>query len=156
MNDDDKTPDPTALPAKKRRSSFPKGVSGNPAGRKPGSKNNLTLLREHLSTPDLLKDVLAKTVERAKDGDVQALKLLLDRLWPVQRSTLPAADVSPSDDTLTAQGSAVLHAMLNGQIAADVGTAMLQGLQGQAKIIESEQLAERVAELERLASLNVI
>ena len=63
---------------------FPKGVSGNPAGRPKGSKNAITLLRQSLELqlreqagPDM-GSVLEKCIELALDGDTRMIKLLLD------------------------------------------------------------------------------
>ena len=63
---------------------FPKGVSGNPKGRPPGSKNKITLLRQSLelqlreqAAPDL-PGVMEKAVELAMEGDRSMIKLLLE------------------------------------------------------------------------------
>lgn len=63
---------------------FPKGVSGNPAGRPKGSKNKITLLRQSLelqlrqqAAPDL-PGVLQKAVDLAMEGDASMIKLLLE------------------------------------------------------------------------------
>lgn len=63
---------------------FPKGVSGNPAGRPKGSKNKITLLRESLelqlreqAAPDMA-GVLHKATELALDGNPGMIKLLLE------------------------------------------------------------------------------
>lgn len=63
---------------------FPKGVSGNPAGRPKGSKNQITLLRQSLelqlreqAAPDM-GAVLDKAVELALEGDARMIKLLLE------------------------------------------------------------------------------
>lgn len=64
---------------------FPKGVSGNPAGRPKGSKNKITLLKQSMelqlredAAPDMGL-VLEKAIELALDGDRQMIKLLLDK-----------------------------------------------------------------------------
>jgi hypothetical protein len=64
---------------------FPRGVSGNPAGRPKGSKNKITLLKQSMelqlreeASPDM-GAVLQKAVELALEGDRQMIKLLLDK-----------------------------------------------------------------------------
>ncbi len=65
---------------------FPKGVSGNPAGRPKGGKNKITALkqdleiavREHM-TPSVIRDIVHKMALQALEGDVQAAKLILDK-----------------------------------------------------------------------------
>jgi|SRR5688572_1881831 len=73
-NDDIRNPDGT----------FPRGKSGNPAGRPLGSKNKITLLKQSLelqlreqAAPDIGR-VLAKAFELALDGDRQMIKLLVE------------------------------------------------------------------------------
>lgn len=65
------------------------GQSGNPAGRKPGTKNHIVLLqrelevavREHLSV-SRVKNIITKLADMAESGHVHAAKLLLDKMIP--------------------------------------------------------------------------
>jgi hypothetical protein len=70
--------------AKKQRGRpFRKGVSGNPAGRKPGSKNYSTILLRAIAADDMT--AIAKAlVARARGGDTTAAKIILDRLAPLR------------------------------------------------------------------------
>lgn len=63
---------------------FPKGVSGNPAGRPKGSKNAITLLKQSLelqlrdqASPDMAA-VLDKAVELALEGHPGMIKMLIE------------------------------------------------------------------------------
>ena len=63
---------------------FPKGKSGNPAGRPKGSKNAITLLKQNLelqlreqASPDM-GAVLEKAIELALEGHPGMIKLLLE------------------------------------------------------------------------------
>ena len=62
------------------------GQSLNPAGRKKGSKNRLTLYREAVlmkQEKKLLKnlpEILDVVIKKAKEGDMTATKLFLDRV----------------------------------------------------------------------------
>ena len=64
---------------------FPKGTSGNPLGRPEGSKNRATVLREKFDVAllDAIDEdgefikVLEAMLLKAKQGDVQAAKLIL-------------------------------------------------------------------------------
>lgn len=63
---------------------FPKGVSGNPAGRPKGRKNEITLLKQELehalrtrAAPEL-GAVLDKAIELALEGHPGMIKLLLE------------------------------------------------------------------------------
>ena len=59
---------------------FVKGQSGNPAGRPVGSKNKCTQFRELLE--DDLPALVSVLRDRAMEGDMNAMRLLLERLVP--------------------------------------------------------------------------
>ena len=59
---------------------FVKGQSGNPAGRPVGSKNKCTQFRELLE--DDLPSLVSVLREKALEGDMNAMRLLLERLVP--------------------------------------------------------------------------
>jgi hypothetical protein len=54
-----------------------KGESGNPAGKKPGTRHKATLAVERLLDGEG-EELTRKAIELAKDGDLTALKLCLD------------------------------------------------------------------------------
>lgn len=59
---------------------FTKGQSGNPAGRPVGSKNKCTQFRELLE--DDLPALVSVLRDKALEGDMSAMRLLLERLVP--------------------------------------------------------------------------
>jgi hypothetical protein len=59
---------------------FTKGQSGNPAGRPVGSKNKCTQFRELLE--DDLSALVSVLRDKALEGDMNAMRLLLERLVP--------------------------------------------------------------------------
>lgn len=76
----------------KNKTSFPKGKSGNPRGRPKGSKNSTTILKEALKQDfdkALQKDfskIMKAIVDKAKEGDMVAAKMILDRVVPVTKA----------------------------------------------------------------------
>jgi hypothetical protein len=76
-------------PEKKRRGPgkpWPKGISGNPAGRRRGSLNKSTISARRLAQAYLnaaVEPVFQKLVEKAKEGDVQCIRLVVERILPV-------------------------------------------------------------------------
>src|SRR5438445_5755972 len=63
---------------------FEKGKSGNPAGRRPGSRNKATLAAELVFDGEA-EALSRKAVELALDGSEAALRLCLDRIIATRR-----------------------------------------------------------------------
>lgn len=66
---------------------FPKGVSGNPAGRPKGRKNDLIALKQDLEIAvreslsiERIKRIVNRVAMMAEDGNLQAAKLILDKV----------------------------------------------------------------------------
>lgn len=124
---------------------FKPGQSGNPAGR-PKDKTPATLLRKAIA--DDMPDVVRKLVELAKGGDVQAAKVLLDRICPPLRpQTMPIA--LPVNGTLAERGNEIIKATMAGAIPPDIGSQLITALAHQAKIVEIDELTKRIEALER-------
>lgn len=83
---------PSVLKEKPKNHRFQKGKSGNPLGRPKGSKNKSTIVKEALKAEaeDLLvkhlPDVVKEVIRQAKQGNMVAAKMLLDRAIPVKRA----------------------------------------------------------------------
>ena len=60
----------------KQAGRFEKGRSGNPAGKPPGARNRATLAAEALLDGEA-EALTRKAIERAKEGDSVALRLVL-------------------------------------------------------------------------------
>src|SRR5262249_46653652 len=63
---------------------FEKGQSGNPTGRPRGARNRMTMLMQELLEEDA-EAIARKLIELAKDGDIAALRMCLDRLAPARK-----------------------------------------------------------------------
>jgi hypothetical protein len=79
---------------------FQPGQSGNPAGRKKGSKNKHTLLKEAVKKEAeemvlrKFKQIVDTTIKLAEEGDSTCLKIVWDRILPKD------ADKKSTDDKL--------------------------------------------------------
>jgi len=71
-----------------RSGQFSKRTSGNPAGRPPGSRNRAALLMESM-LEDAAEELTSKVIEMASNGDISALRLCFERLFPPAR-TVPS------------------------------------------------------------------
>lgn len=94
---------------------FAPGVSGNPAGRPKGSRNDIANMKRQLEmafiehvTPEKLKRVINKVVERAEAGSIPAAKLIFDKLIS------NASDSEDAGDT----GRTVVFQIVNATFAA--------------------------------------
>jgi hypothetical protein len=88
---------------------FKPGQSGNPSGRRKGTKSEATILREILSRKitirqgdkarrvPLLEAVLLKITEGALHGDLKATVLLLNRVAAIQSDETATSDLSPDE-----------------------------------------------------------
>jgi hypothetical protein len=123
---------------------FKAGISGNPKGR-PKDKTPATLLRK--SIIDDMPEIILKLVEQAKNGDTAAAKILLDRCCPALKPQALAINL-PANGTLAEQGNEIIRATLSGNIPPDIGAQLITALANQGKLIELQELTERIEILE--------
>jgi hypothetical protein len=131
---------------KPRRSQgrFPKGASGNPSGRPPGSRNKNTLLMEALLDEEG-ESLTRKAIALAKKGDVTALRLCLERLLPPRKDRLIQLDLP---DQLPDAVSTVVEAIAAGQITPGEGEVVANILAIQNQIVDTAELVRRIEQLE--------
>jgi len=122
-----------------------KGQSGNPAGRPKGTAK-VAKLRSLIEAD--MPEVIAKVVELAKEGDMSAAKLLIDRVIPTIRPVEQPRVTLPAGKTLTERGEAVLNAMQAGEIAPGEAQAAIGALAAQARLVEVAEIEKRLSELE--------
>lgn len=80
---------PSLLQTRDQNGRFPRGVSGNPAGRPPGRKGEIVALkqdleialRQHVDKRKIVR-IIDKLVNKAMNGNLQAAKLILDKVLP--------------------------------------------------------------------------
>ena len=140
----------TAKTANQQRGQpFKKGVSGNPRGRRAGSRNKATMLLEKMMADDG-EGVVNAVLEAAKGGDMQAARIILDRICPPRKERpisckLPKLE-DPSD--LPAGISAILQAVSEGQLTPGEGQALASLIEAQRRTLETEDIDQRLAALE--------
>jgi hypothetical protein len=125
---------------------FRKGVSGNPAGRKLGSSDRRTELRELLRPH--AAELVQKAVSLALAGDTTALRICVDRIIPTIKAKDAPISIGGLSGSLAEQGQAVLAAMAAGSITPDEANAVMQAIAAQVRIVEADELEKRIAALE--------
>ena len=128
---------------------FEKGVSGNPQGRTPA---HITAAKVRQSIAEDLPSILSTLLKMAKMGDIQAIKLLLDRVCPPIKPQALTINL-PVNGTLAEQGNEIIKATLSGQIPPDIGSQLITALSNQGKLIELVELTERLERIERQLEL---
>jgi hypothetical protein len=125
------------------------GESPNPAGKPKGALSPVGKLRRAIEKD--LPAVIDALLVAAKGGDTTAAGILLSRSLPPLRPAREAvvvdgiaADASPAEVAL-----AVVRAAAAGTLPADVAAELASALSSLAKVREVEELAARIAEIER-------
>lgn len=129
-------------------SKFEKGKSGNAKGR-PKSMT-ATLLRQAINND--MPDILNKLIELAKGGDVQAIKLVLERVCPALKPQAVPISLTVCD-SLAEQGNEIIRATMQGQIPPDIGSQLITALSNQGKLIELQEMQERLQRIEKQLEL---
>lgn len=133
-------------------SRYKKGQSGNPKGKPVGTKSRYTLMREALA--DDLPMLLSRTKEAALEGDMVAMRLLLERALPPIKATSGALELPSlaTARTLTGKANAILSAISCGYLSPDVGSALISSLGQVAKLTEFDDLERRIEILEGMTN----
>lgn len=121
------------------------GQTGNPKGRPPGV-SAVTKMRESLSAD--VPAILAGLVTSAKAGDVQAARLILERVLPPLKAVEQTQAMSLPNGTLTEQGRAVLASVAAGELAPGQGSQLITAIGSLARVIEIDDLNTRLTKLE--------
>ena len=127
------------------------GQTGNPKGRPPG-QSEITRLRASLA--EHVPSIVDQLVTAAKAGDVQAARLILERVLPPVKAIEQAVELQlPEGGTLTAKAAAVLSAAAAGLLAPTQAAQLIAALGTVAKISEVDELAARITALENKHAL---
>ena len=124
-----------------------KGGARKGAGRKKGSGQAAkyrAMLEPHAET------LIQQVVDKAKDGDMAALKMCLDRLCAPLKPTdrLITVDGLKDCKSISDKGALILDNLAQGAITPIEASHIITVISNQAKIIELDELEERVASLE--------
>ena len=102
-------------------SKFIKGQSGNPSGR-PVGITKTTEIRQQLENGS--DGIIKKLIEMAESGDIDAIKMVMDRIFPAPKATAQTISM-PSLDTNQELHGHVLREVMTGNIPIETGVQAL-------------------------------
>lgn len=127
---------------------FKPGKSGNPSGKPKGARNKTTVAMEKLLDDDAAT-ITSKAIELAKNGDLTALRLCLERIIPPRKDRPVNFDMpeikTPSDALVAA--TAIMRAVAGGELTAELSKTIDSFI----RVAETADLAERIKRLEQVA-----
>jgi len=119
------------------------GMSGNPAGKRPGTRNRATLLRAALRDGEDMAAVRV-IIDKAVAGNLAAARVLLDGVAPKPRGRPIELDL-PADANVDQAIDATVRAMLAGEVSPDEAllmTRLLHERRGRGAAAASEPAVE--------------
>lgn len=134
---------------KNLRPGWKPGQSGNPAGKRKGTRNRATLLAIAVMEKDV-KAISKVITAAALGGNLHAARMVLDRLVPPARER-PVSIELP--DTSTAEGIAqaqlvILEAVGKGNLAPSEAATLSGIVDARRKALETQEFEVRLAALE--------
>ncbi len=121
------------------------GQSGNPKGR-PRGTGKVAEMRDSIA--EHIPGILNQVVKAAKNGDIQAARLLLDRTIPTLKPAEETITLALPDGTITDQGRAVLAAVAAGEVPPGQASQIIAAIAAMARVAEIDELEQRLAALE--------
>jgi hypothetical protein len=139
-------------PAKTGRNSgqFASGISGNPGGRKQGSRNKVTITAANILESQAAA-ISETAVGMALDGDRSMIKMVLERVVPVKKSVpirlpdMPKVNSVADASKLT---GFVLTSIAEGELSPVDGEVISRSCQRHLQALQVSDLEQRLVELE--------
>ena len=129
---------------------FVAGQSGNPAGRRKGTRNKATLALEKLLDGEA-EALTRKAVELALAGDMTALRICLDRILPARKDRPVTFDLPAIDSAADAKAAsaALLAAVAAGSLTPSEAAEVGKLIDAYLKAIVVTEILERLEKLEQ-------
>ena len=128
---------------------FEKDESGNPGGRPRVSRNRATLLMESLLADDA-EAIGRKAIEMAKQGDMAAIRLCMDRLAPARKGEPVAFELPPLDKPADSVAAAaeIVAGVAAGELTPSEGADLAKVVDVYVRAIATNAFDERLTKLE--------
>ncbi|RXU25528.1 hypothetical protein SAMN05444503_1174 [Pseudomonas sp. BS3767] len=127
-----------------RKGQFQPGFSGNPGGR----SGKTQAIREKLASG--AEAVTKKVLAAAKKGDMQACRLILERLVPALKPVSEPVVFDLDDTDLPATARSIMAAVAGGVLSPDQGKALIDSVSSMARVIEIAELEQQLNDLRAL------
>ena len=128
---------------------FQKGQSGNPTGRPLGARGRASLLAEEMFT-DEAHAIIRVAIEKAKEGDMTAVRLCLSRVAPRLKDRAINFELPPLDSAADAASAvaAIITAVAAGDITPAEAGELFKLVEGFTRTLELTSFEERLTRLE--------
>ena len=128
---------------------WPKGVSGNPAGRPKGARHKYLVAIEALLGGEA-EGLTRKAIELALAGDTTALRLCFERILPARRDRPVQLELPPVEGVqdFPMATMALIGAVAAGELTPAEAGEVAKLIEGHRKAIEMADLEGRVRRLE--------
>lgn len=136
--------------AKQRGNPFKPGQSGNPAGKAKGTRHKTTLAIEALLEGEA-ETLTRKAIDLAKAGDMQALRLCMDRLAPPRkdRSVTFELPLIETLEDLPKATRALMAGVATGELTPTEAAELGKLVDAHVRAIEVTDLSRRLDALEQ-------
>jgi hypothetical protein len=148
-SDDGANAGTNAGPKRRGAPPFVKGKSGNPAGKKKGTKHRRTLLLAAMTADDHAA-IVEKIIRQAKRGCRPSQRLIVDRTEPPRRGSpvkFPLPPIKTAGDIVSAL-AAVAAAMAVGKISTAEALEVAGVIELSRRAIETQEIETGMQELE--------
>ena len=128
---------------------FPKGASGNPIGKRPGTRNRATIIAEEMLDCET-RPLLRGAIEDAEDGDGVMARFCIARIIAPRRERPVRFELPPirSAADLHAAMAAVLEAVSHGEITVGEAWQLSQSVDTFIRAIDAADVERRLQRLE--------
>ena len=126
-----------------------KGESGNPTGKPAGARNKATVMVQSIMDRGA-KEITDVVVGLAKEGDLSAARLVLERLVPPAKERpifLALPDTGSAEGIAEAQ-QAILRAVAAGELLPGEAATLAGIVEARRRAVETLELEQRITALE--------